>query len=205
MKVYISSVDALIDSEIHPVIPPYRQKKIDSFLFEKDKKLSLGVELLFQQACRDFQILTPEIVFGSNGKPAVKNCDDFHFNLSHSEEMVMCVADTVPVGCDVEKIQPIDLDIARRFFYRSEYASIAAQPDDESRNFLFYRYWTLKESFMKVTGLGMSLPLDAFEIMIGDDGISVRQNVSDACFEFKEYFRNDGYCYASCRKLSENQ
>ena len=33
---------------------------------------------------------------------------------------------------------------------------------------MFCRYWTRKESVLKMTGLGMSLPLDLFEISSGN-------------------------------------
>ena len=33
----------------------------------------------------------------------------------------------------------------------------------------FFKYWVLKESYMKYTGLGMNLKLDSFEIKIGDE------------------------------------
>ena len=40
--------------------------------------------------------------------------------------------------------------------------------DEHKRCEEFYRLWTLKESFMKVTGLGMKLPLDSFCFQLGE-------------------------------------
>lgn len=81
-------------------------------------------------------------------------------------------------------------------------------PASEERNELFFRYWTLKESFMKATGLGMKLPLDSFSIIIGKNGgISVRQNLDSNNYDFVENGAFHGYKCALCvaGKLGEMQ
>ncbi len=176
-------------------LPRYRREKVDGFVFMKDKKLSIGVELLLRKALSDLGEEMHDIELVKNNKPVLRG-SDIHFNLSHSGTKVMCSVSDDDVGCDVEKIAPIDLDIARRFFFGSEYERIASA-NDEDRYDLFYRFWTLKESFMKVTGLGFELPLDSFRISL-DDGISVDQDVDDRTYHFREFYLNDGYRYACC-------
>lgn len=90
------------------------------------------------------------------------------------------------------------MEIAKRFFFAEEYKSLMNCTDDAHRNDLFFRCWTLKESFMKVTGLGFDLPLNEFCIIMGENGISVRQNVDSRHYYFKEFFLNDGFKYAVC-------
>ncbi|MBO6268186.1 MAG: 4-phosphopantetheinyl transferase family protein, partial [Clostridium sp.] len=63
---------------------------------------------------------------------------------------------------------------------------------------LFFRFWTLKESFMKATGLGFRLPLDAFSIIPGPEGVTLRQQVDSRQYYFREYDLQDGYRYALC-------
>ncbi len=180
----------------YSAVSAVRREKIDSMVFDKDKRLSLGVELLLMKALDDLgeDADLSKIGYEGNGKPFLKGTD-IQFNLSHSEERVMCSVSDAPVGCDVERIQPIELDIARRYFFGSEYESIASVTDDE-RYDRFYRFWTLKESFMKVTGLGFRLGLDDFCIDL-ENGVSVDQHVDDREYHFKEYFVNDGYRYAA--------
>ena len=201
---YYSETDPLKDpalfSKHYRQVSDYRRKKIDSFVFDKDKRLSLGVELLLRRALQELGEDPDSVSIGSvgNSKPVLRG-SDISFNLSHSEERVMCSVSDADVGCDTEMIRPIDLDIARRYFYGTEFAAISAEQDSESRYDLFYRFWTLKESFMKVTGLGFELPLDRFCIHLGDR-ITVDQDVELSDFMFKEYSVGDGYRYAVCSK-----
>lgn len=89
------------------------------------------------------------------------------------------------------------MPIGKPFFFRAEYDDIAAQTTQEARNGMFYRYWTLKESFMKATGLGMKLPLDAFRIVRGSE-ISVVQSVDGRNYHFAEYEEIPGCKCALC-------
>ena len=45
----------------------------------------------------------------------------------------------------------------------------------------FFKYWVLKESYMKYTGLGMNLELDSFEIIIEDE-IKLKNDNDDLKF-----------------------
>jgi len=166
--------------------------------------------LLLRKALTDCGITLPEIRYGfeTGGKPFLKGLEWFHFNISHSEDLVMVAVSENRIGCDIEKWTEIDLDIAKKFFFREEYENIAAVTASEERNELFFRYWTLKESFMKATGLGMKLPLDSFSIIIGKNGgISVRQNVDTKNYDFAEIDAFPGYKCALCvaGKIGEMQ
>lgn len=199
---YAASVAPLADAEhyaaAYAAVSPARQEKVDRFRFEKDKRLSLGAELLLRHAlhCEGLGEIPILFDYGAQGKPRLKDCS-VYFNLSHSGEYVVCALAPYEVGCDVEQVTPIDLNIARRFFFRSEYDDIAAQTTQRARNELFFRCWTLKESFMKVTGLGMKLPLDAFEIVRGAE-ITVRQSVDTRQYSFAEFDELSGYRCALC-------
>ncbi len=55
--------------------------------------------------------------------------------------------------------------LSRRFFSQSEQSELTSIPR-EQRAPAFYRYWTLKEAYIKAQGLGLSLPLDSFDISL---------------------------------------
>ena len=59
------------------------------------------------------------------GKAYISNHENIHFNLSHSGKMVLCAISDREVGADIEYIDPtIDLNIAKHYFYNSEYENI---------------------------------------------------------------------------------
>jgi 4'-phosphopantetheinyl transferase len=144
-----------------------RQDKIDFYRFEKDKKLSAGAYLLLKKLLSEENITNPLFKTEKYGKAYISNFENVYFNLSHSGKMVLCAISDREVGVDIEYSDPeIDLNIAKLYFYNGEYESImnSQNPADE-----FFKYWVLKESYMKYTGLGMNLKLDSFEIKIGDE------------------------------------
>jgi len=91
------------------------------------------------------------------------------------------------VGIDIEYNDPtIDLNIARLYFFNEEYKSIRKSENPENE---FFKYWVLKESYMKYTGLGFQLDLDSFEIII-DDEITLKNdnnNIKFNLFDIEEY------------------
>jgi 4'-phosphopantetheinyl transferase len=90
------------------------------------------------------------------------------FNLSHSGNYVLIVvAEEHKVGIDVEKIRP-DMEnesIANRFFSSREVSELMAVPP-EQRKLAFFNCWTRKEAYIKAQGLGLSLPLDSFDVSL---------------------------------------
>lgn len=143
-----------------------RINKSNRYYHLKDKRLSIGVELLLNHALAITGIDDPLFDMDDNGKPYLKNYTDFHFNLSHSENYVACAVSDSPVGVDIEYINDIDLNVARQFFFGSEYEYIM---NNNNHNKSFFKLWVLKESYMKMTGLGFRLALDEFSVEIGDE------------------------------------
>ena len=110
----------------------------------------------------------------------------------------MCAISDAEIGCDVERVTDIDLEIARRYFCPEEYAALLRCGGRALQSDLFFRYWTLKESFMKATGLGFELPPDRFCVILDGPEIAVRQRVDGREYHFKEFELHDGYKYALC-------
>ena len=52
-----------------------------------------------------------------------------------------------------------------------------------------FRIWTMKESFLKVTGRGMSLPLNDFSVVVEEErqAVCVQQCFDDVTYQMKEY------------------
>lgn len=166
VRAWIADVTPLYDEECYAGyyrgLPDFRRRKADALRLKEMKAQSVGVWALWDKIRR--------------------NCDlpeDTAVNFSHSGEYVMCAAVTdgtkARVGCDLERIGPLREKVAGRFFCPEEYGVINRQETEEEKREFFYRYWVLKESFMKATGKGMALPVDAFCIRLGNPPVLVRQ------------------------------
>lgn len=169
---YITDVSLLAGEKLYgaayAAVPSRRKEKADRLRQPKDKMLSLGAGLLLRRAMRDCGI-PEDVVPGlqGNGKPFFPAYPAFHFSLSHAGTYAVCAVSPRDVGCDVEQIRS-DTDVmklAKRFFLPSEVEYLETKRVDALKTQEFFRLWTMKEAFMKVTGQGMKLPPDAFEIV----------------------------------------
>ncbi len=167
IKLAYCNVENLDLKKAYGLVSKNRQEKIDFYRFENDKKLSAGAYLLLKKLLSEENIRNPLFKTKKHGKAYISNHENIHFNLSHSGKVVLCAISDREVGIDIEYIDPeIDLNIAKHYFYNSEYENIMKA---ENRFEEFFKYWVLKESYMKYTGLGMNLELDSFEILIDDE------------------------------------
>ena len=187
IKLAYLNVENLDLEKSYKMLPQKRKDKVDFYRFDKDKKLSAGAYLLLKKLLAEIGIDNFEIKLGKYGKAYISNRKNIYFNMSHSRKFVACAISDKEVGIDIEYNDPtIDLNIARNYFYNQEYESImnAKNPSDE-----FFRYWVLKESYMKYTGLGFNLDLDNFEIILKDK-ITLKNdknNIKFNLFDLKEY------------------
>jgi 4'-phosphopantetheinyl transferase len=107
------------------------------------------------------------MIFSANqyGKPLLTG-GDIEFNLSHSGGYALvAVSRGRNVGVDVEKIRA-DIEIenlSSRYFSTGEISELMALPP-EQRMVGFFQCWTRKEAYIKAQGLGLSLPLDGFDV-----------------------------------------
>ena len=92
------------------------------------------------------------------------------FSLSHTKGLaVVAVAAGADVGVDVESMdRRVDAaKISGRFFSPEESVPLQKCRPGRLREH-FFRYWTLKECYMKARGLGLSLPLDSFSFRLAE-------------------------------------
>lgn len=91
-------------------------------------------------------------------------------SLSHAGNWVICSVGTISSGVDVEVDSTDALEIARNFFLRGEFEKIASLPENLQRR-QFLTYWTLKESYFKLTGDENFLRADCEKILSGTSEI----------------------------------
>ena len=194
--VYLTNISNLPDPAVLPQIMEglweERKDKILRYKYAENRKQSLGAGLLLKWALERHGAAAENIKYGPNGKPEL---DGVYFNLSHSEEWVACAISQQSVGCDVEKIGPVNERIAKRFFSENEVRYLDAL-EGEKKQEEFFRLWTMKESYMKMTGEGMTLGLDRVEFKLEEPVKAYRDGLLCRC-SIKEY-ELPGYKVAIC-------
>lgn len=168
MQLYIidirDQVSSLDYSRCMEFVSPKVRDKINKFHFKEDSMRSLYGDILVRSlAVNQLRLSNAQLQFEYNpyGKRYLKGDHKFHFNVSHSGNYVLCGVDQNAIGVDIEVIKDGNCDIAKRFFSNHEYEELMST-DEERRNELFYRFWTLKESYIKYKGMGLSIPLNSF-------------------------------------------
>ena len=135
-------------------LPKERREKALRYRFREGKVLSaLSWFLLCHLLEREDIHHGPfEVVSGKNEKPLVKD-DIFFFNISHTKGAVLAAAGFSPVGADIQIVEEKYEPVAKRVLTPSELSLVkhSSKPERE-----FTRLWTLKESYIKYTGEGMS-------------------------------------------------
>ena len=116
--------------------------------------------------------------YGAHGKPRVEG---LRFNISHSGALAIIAVAHVEVGVDVELPRPRRSDaIARRFYAPGEIERLFAVADADARADAFFRVWTCKEAFLKVTGEGLSRSTRSYEIAFDPPRLLWATGVPDA-------------------------
>lgn len=157
-----------------------RREKVLSCLGKKDCLRSLGAGLLLQwgagqgaaEVCKKEagilwrQLSLEEIIraagpvkelryiYGPAGKPYLADSLLF-FSLSHSGDYVACVFSHREVGLDLQQVRKIDAEkLSRRFFSGTERALLGELETEQERTDFFFRLWSRKEAYGKLTGRG---------------------------------------------------
>jgi 4'-phosphopantetheinyl transferase len=161
-------------AEHDAILSEQERKSCDRFVFQEHRTrymaahalLRLTLSSYFDVMPGDWRFCTnrygrPELVAGQTDEP-------LYFNLSYAHGLVACAVTGIgEVGVDVEWVDRDcnALDIARRFFCKSEVEDLAHRSPAQQRE-RFFEYWTLKEAYLKALGVGLHHPLDgiAFDI-----------------------------------------
>ena len=158
----------------------------DSVREVNEQEHRLGRELLTEALYELYglRIRPEEISAAQNGKPRLPAYPAVHFNISHCDGLVVCAVDDEPVGVDAEKTGYFAEILINKVFSEEEKSFFTAQTAqeqgasavsaasvdsaDELRQEWFYRFWTLKEAYVKRSGIGVDTDLKAFSFRFTD-------------------------------------
>lgn len=206
VKIFIADASTLVNkklySKLYQSLDLNRQAKADALILESDKRLSVGAAALLKYVLEQLGVKKQIIEIEKNGKPYLKDNDNIHFNISHSGSRVMCAISDKEVGCDVQKSSNLKPDFMEYVMTEAELKEIYSYENVDERKDMFFRIWSLKESYVKATGMGLKRNPKSISILDIDSDPKVYPSVDDKKYYFKEYSFDDGYYY-SCCSLSE--
>lgn len=131
----------------------------------------IGLGLLYKGLLEAFGITKAgAIEKGVHGKPFLKAYPQLHFNISHTKGLVVCSLGDEEMGIDVEWIRPFHERILQKALSPRELSHLKGLSPEERMEY-FFRIWTLKESYVKALGCGITAPFTelSFELT-GDYG-----------------------------------
>lgn len=206
IQVYLAETEHLQDPKEYPhlldIFPKDRRKKILAYSRSESRIQSYGASLLLYRVLQEHGETMENIFYGEHGKPLI---DGLFFNVSHSGERVMCAVSSEAVGCDIEKIKEGENleqrleKVAKRFFAEREVQKLE-HASEEERKTAFYQIWTMKESYVKMTGEGLTIPLDCIEFDL-DNGNVYRDG--ERCQCVVNAWESDGYWMSVCGREAQ--
>ncbi|CAM1357019.1 4'-phosphopantetheinyl transferase family protein [Tenacibaculum halocynthiae] len=164
-SIYYTSCKKLPENEykqLTKLLPKNMQERLSKFLRWQDAYSYLYGKLLLRTSMLQFGYnhSLEFIKMTKHGKPYFEN-SPFAFNISHSEEYVVCAIsndEKVSLGIDIEKVKPIELNSFSSVFSPEEKQEINSYNK-------FYTCWTRKEAVVKADGRGLTIPLNTINTL----------------------------------------
>jgi len=147
---YFESKKSLLSEE--------RYAKIQRLRSIQHKNASATAYLLLRYALSEVYNIneTVEFTYADKGKPLLKCYPHIHFNLSHSKNVAACAVSNNELGVDVQYITNVKDALAKRVLTDNEYVAFKESLSPEE---FFCEVWTIKESYLKKTGQGITTEL----------------------------------------------
>ena len=164
-------------------------RKADYFKFKEARNQYITSQGLLRIILANYLGITPEkvkIERQPKGKPYSLNDKSLFFNISNSVGMcVLAFSRESEVGIDIERKRLLEdiQDLINKNFTTSEIRFITRNSEETLER--FFRFWTIKEAYLKAIGEGMRLTPDNLEFVI--DRNNVKLVSRKGVFEYEDW------------------
>ncbi len=182
-----------------------RRDRIQRFVFQEDAQRSLLGDIMVRSIIsQKLNLKNNQITFylSDKGKPFIESHPDLFFNVSHAGSWIVAAFSDHNVGIDVERIKKINYGIAEHFFSEEENKNLKNLSGNEKLEY-FFDLWTMKESYLKYTGKGLSEPLNSFTVKKSGNNFTLSHHSSKENVYLKQYEIDKGYKLAVCSEVNE--
>ncbi|WP_326984036.1 4'-phosphopantetheinyl transferase superfamily protein [Chryseobacterium sp. MYb264] len=204
MKIYAVKIDQNFAENLIRELMPYvsreKQEKIGRFRKPIDSLRSLLGDLIIRLLlCSHYGFQNEKISYeyGQYGKPFLSESPHLHFNISHSGNWVIGVVAEHKVGIDIEKITDMKPELCSLAFTEKENEMLQKLSPQERKK-MFFELWTVKESYIKATGKGLSEGLNTLEVMKERDLIRIQKDGKNTTSYFETFEMIGGYMISLC-------
>lgn len=128
-------------------------------LLSYPRQSNVARRLLSYGLLQEYGITEADILKSPLGKPKLKDESNIKISISHCRGAVAVILSDHEVGIDVEKIRSYEKEAARRILTFEEKTLL--EREERGQEALFFRYLTLKESYIKALGAGLTYPLQS--------------------------------------------
>lgn len=174
-------------------IQPEEKTRIGKFYYKKDAKSSMIGRCMLRKVITE----TLEVPWDSftltrteKEKPVLKDLSlskSLCFNVAHQGDYTVLAAEMdMQCGVDVMKVErpraqsvPEYFRLMKRQFTTQEWQTIKTPDSEYEQLQLFYRFWCLKESYIKAIGIGLGFDLTRIDFHIKTLSLDVGETVSD--------------------------
>lgn len=167
VHIYYSVIDfenheVLLENYLHSFSENFKNR-ICKYRRWQDAQLSLLGRMLLRYGLKEFgkDYYDIQLSYNEYRKPYLED-ESVEFNISHSGNIVVCaIHDHCEIGIDIEMISDIEVKDFKAQMTQKEWEHICNSKDKQNA---FMNFWTQKEAVIKANGMGLSLPLDSFEV-----------------------------------------
>lgn len=212
IRLYLADIRPLYDPvlarRVYGRLDDARQRKADLCRKPAARAASLAAGFLARYALEENGYGGYPIRYEAGGRPVVQaGGREIFLSLSHSGDYAACALSGRPVGVDLQKRQPVRAGVLRHFYPPKRAALFLERYEAGASGVLegealdrFLREWTVKESYMKMTGQGMKL---GFSEILADmeKRTASLENGEGRTAVFREYRAPDGYFLSACTEV----
>lgn len=162
-ELYIVNMDEVMckftNEYIAEMISNQRVEYIKQYHEWNEKKRRILAELLIIKYLKENHIKA-ECIYRYNkyGKPYLRDVEQLYFSIAHSGKWVICAFDDFEIGADVERVDQDNLIVIEKVLSEDEKV-LFCKMSPYNKVMQFCRIWTMKESFVKVMGMGLNYGL----------------------------------------------
>lgn len=160
--------------------------------------LSKGLSELYQIPLT-FSDLDHVLIHDTNGKPLLVQYPHINFNITHCNGLVACAFHNKAIGIDAELPSYFPEILINKALSEKEKRFLQSKSTTTTeKQEWFYRLWTLKEAYVKKSGIGVDTNLTdfSFSFQINEKATTVKcSDFSISCYQTK---LSHGHILSAC-------